>query len=401
MKGAESLSVVITTEERVLLQIVKDALQGKVHFNMDYAKSISADAVLSMSKNHAVLASLYEILKEMPMTESQKSLLERESRQLVLQSYRLFFYTRYLVELLERTGIDAIVLKGISTANFYTYPELRKSGDIDLLVRRDTDLEKLTKILEKAGFQKKFTQHSAHHLEFAFDGGIIVEVHTSITEEFVNKKINQCMKRHLKDCFDLKIQDNIMGAYFPVLNKPYHAYELLLHALHHFLRTGFGLKFLCDWTMLFKQEWTTEEKQIFEDLTKECGINRFAEVMTEACVTYLGLDREDFAWEYESDDIPTEDFLREVLDAEDFGKSGESRMVMMRGTGFIDYVREFHHQMHLNFPKAGKCFLVWPVLWVITLVKFLYNNRKVRNISTKEILKEAKRRSKLMEKIKI
>jgi len=31
----------------------------------------------------------------------------------------------------------------------------------------------------------------------------------------------------------------------------------------------------------------------------------------------------------------------------------------------------------------------------------LYNNRKVRNISTKEILKEAKRRSKLMEKIKI
>lgn len=76
-------------------------------------------------------------------------------------------------------------------------------------------------------------------------------------------------------------------------------------------------------------------------------------------------------------------------------------MVMMRGTGLLDYIREFHHQMHLNFPKAGKCFLVWPVLWVITLVKFLYNNRKVRNISTKEILKEAKRRSKLMEKIKI
>lgn len=395
------MSTLISTEERTLLEIIRDALQGKVHFNMDYAKNISADTVLSMSKEHAVLASLYEVLKEMPMSEPQKVLLERESRQMVLQSYRLFFYTRYLVQLLERKGIDVIVLKGVSTAKFYPYPELRKSGDIDLLVPVDTNLERLTKIFEKAGFQKKSTQHSAHHLEFLFDGGIIVEVHTSITEEFAHKKINQCMSRNLKSCFETKIQDNIMGACLPVLNKPFHAYELLLHALHHFLRTGFGLKFLCDWTMLFKQEWSTEEKRVFEDLAKECELNGFAEVMTEACVTYLGLDREAFAWKYESDDIPTEDFLREVLDAQEFGAADESRMVMLSGTGLGAYVREFHHQMHLNFPKAGKCFLLWPVLWVITLVKFLYNNRKVRNISTKQILKEAKRRSKLMEKIKI
>lgn len=395
------MNMVISTEERIFLQIVSDALQGKVHFNMDYAKSISADVVFSMSKDHAVLASLYEVLKEMPMNAPQKVVLERESRQMVLQSYRLFFYTRYLVDLLERKGIDVIVLKGISTANFYPYPELRKSGDIDLLVQKDTNLERLTKILEKAGFLKNSTQHSAHHLEFVFDGEIIVEVHTTITEEFAYKKINQSMNRRLKDCFETKIQDNIMGVYLPVLDKPYHAYELLLHALHHFLRTGFGLKFLCDWTMLFKQEWTAEEKKVFEHLAKESDTNGFAEVMTEACVAYFGLEREGFAWEYESKDIPTEDFLREVFDAQEFGCADESRMVMLSGTGIGAYLREFQHQMHLNFPKAGKCFILWPVLWVVTLVKFLYNNRRVRNISTKQILKEAKRRSKLMEKIKI
>lgn len=395
------MSVVITIEERTFLQIIRDALQGKVHFNMEYAKSISADAVLSMSKDHAVLASLYEVLKEMPMTEPQKAMLERESRQMALQSYRLFFYTRYLVNLLEGKGIDVIVLKGASTANFYPYPELRKSGDIDLLVPQSTNMERLAKILEKVGFQKHSTQHSTHHVEFVIDGGIIVEVHTTITEEFAYKKINKSMNKQLKNCFETKVRDNIMGVYLPVLDKPYHAYELLLHALHHFLRTGFGLKFLCDWTMLFKQNWSLEEKKIFEQLAMESKINGFAEVMTEACVSYLGLEREAFAWKYESGDIPTEDFLREVLDAQEFGDSDQNRMVMLNGTGPSAYLRELHHQMHLNFPKGGKYFLLWPILWVITLVKFLYNNRKVRNISTKEILKEAKRRSKLMEKIKI
>jgi len=187
------LSVVITIEERTFLQIIRDALHGKVHFNMEYAKSISADAVLSMSKDHAVLASLYEVLKEMPMTEPQKAMLERESRQMALQSYRLFFYTRYLVNLLEGKGIDVIVLKGASTANFYPYPELRKSGDIDLLVPQSTNMERLAKILEKVGFQKHSTQHSTHHVEFVIDGGIIVEVHTTITEEFAYKKINKSM----------------------------------------------------------------------------------------------------------------------------------------------------------------------------------------------------------------
>ncbi len=395
------MSTIISTEECTLLKLIKDSLQGKVHFNMDYLQSISVDEILSMSKEHAVLTSMYEVIKEMPMNEVQKSVLERDSKQVVLQFYRLFFYTKYLVELLEKNGIEVIVLKGLSTASFYPYSELRKSGDIDLLVPKNSNIDRISMILTNVGFQKKATQHSKHHLEFLFDGGIIVEVHTSLTEDFLYKKINRCMNKHIVDIFETKIQENIIGIEFPVLNKPYHAYELLLHALHHFLRTGFGLKFLCDWTMLFKQNWTEEEKKQYEELARESGINSFAELMTETCVAYLGLERKDFAWKYECDNIPIEDFLREVLDAQEFGCAEESRMLMLQGTGIGAYIKEFHHQMHINFPKAGKCFLLWPVLWVITLVKFLYNNRKVRNISTKQILKEAKRRSKLMEKIKI
>ena len=81
------------------------------------------------------------------------------------------------------------------------------------------------------------------------------------------------------------------------------------------------------------------------------------------------------------------------MEAEEFGKS-KGRMVALSGNGLFDYVREFHHQMHLNFPKAGKVFLFWPVLWTITLVRFLRNNRKVRSVSSKELLQNAGKRAK-------
>jgi len=98
---------------------------------------------------------------------------------------------------------------------------------------------------------------------------------------------------------------------------------------------------------------------------------------------------------------PVSVFMREVLDAEEFGNSNQNRMVVMRGTGLFDYVREFHHQMKLNFPKAGRCFIFWPVLWSITLLRFIKNNRKIRQVSTASVLKEAARRSRLMEKLRL
>ena len=96
----------------------------------------------------------------------------------------------------------------------------------------------------------------------------------------------------------------------------------------------------------------------------------------------------------------TEIFMEELMDAEEFGKA-KNRMVALRGNGLFDYVREFHHQMHLNFPKAGKVFLFWPVLWTITLVRFLRNNKKVRSVSSKELFESAGKRGKIVKGMKL
>ncbi len=93
--------------------------------------------------------------------------------------------------------------------------------------------------------------------------------------------------------------------------------------------------------------------------------------------------------------------MEEVFEAGEFGKTSPDRMVVLRGTGWISYIREFHHQMRLTYPKAGHIFILWPVLWIMTFTGFLYRNRSIRNVTGSAIIKKAAQRSRLAGKMKL
>ena len=50
-------------------------------------------------------------------------------------------------------------------------------------------------------------------------------------------------------------------------------------------------------------------------------------MITMVCVQFLGLNEEKIRFMNCMPDCPTEEFMREILDAEEFGKSGSERMV--------------------------------------------------------------------------
>ena len=132
----------------------------------------------------------------------------------------------------------------------------------------------------------------------------------------------------------------------------------------------------------------------------------FARLVTAVCVKYLGLSGEKvplllcrFDWEAEAANL--EAFLTEILEAEEFGKSSADRMVALRGTGWWDYCREFHHQMLLTYPRAGRYRILHPVLWVMMFCGFAYRNVKMRRVSGYAVLKKARARGKLVEEMKL
>lgn len=362
------------------------------------------EELLALAKENAVLSLLYPLCEaESNLTEEQRERIKKTAKVTVRSNYRLLFLTKYVSEYLKKQGIRAIVLKGVATAVYYPVPELRKSGDIDILIPKETDFIRACDLLQEVGFVPCEKQDALHHMELKNKEGISVEVHRTLAEPFESRKMNAYLEQLLCE-YDSNVTENTYWGFpFCQPTDGYHAFYLILHMLQHFLRAGFGLKFLCDWVVFWNHPVAEREKKEFLRLADESHTGGFIGVLTAACVRYLGLKEENAAFILERypAEAEADEFMQEVFLAGEFGHAGEKRMVAMRGAGIFAYAREFHHQMHLNYPGAGKVFLFWPVLWIATLVRFVYNNHAVRGVKSGEILKEAGRRSRLIGKMKL
>ena len=406
----------LNTEEKVLLELLTLVFSNKDKNEISNVLQniISANDKLNWVKlfdianKHGVLALLYEVLENRTdILENEMKRLKVVSRKIILQNYHLLFLGKSIIQLLKENSIDVVLLKGSGTSEFYPVPELRKSGDIDILLLEPQNLSKAQELIENAGLIKLDEQLANHHVAYKTKENIEIELHTMFAEPFDNRKTNKYFENIQKNCASHVVWREVMGVMLPVFEDAYHAFYLLLHMLQHFLRSGFGLKLFCDWIAFWKREISIEQKNEFLRLVEESGLKKFAQTVTAACIAYLGLSSSNVSFlfertltEYEARLI-SEKMIMEVMEAEEFGKSSAERMVMLRGTGISGYIREFHHQMQLNFPKSGKIFLLWPVLWIVTFIRFINNNRRLRKVSSKAVFSKAKQRSELMKELSL
>lgn len=406
-----ALEKVLSLEECCLFGLLKEQLslksavserEKKTFFGGESNNEPDWEKVCHIAERHCVLPLLYEELIEAEtVPEQTRSWVTTVARRTVQQSYHILFLGKFVIAKLEDAGIQVALLKGVGTASFYPVPELRKSGDVDLLLLTPDCMDRAKVILLRCGFRVSEEQHALHHLVFTTEEGIEIELHTMLAEPFDNQEINRYMQEKLPDCSQNIRRVNCMGVNLPVLDTSYHAYELLLHMLQHFLWAGFGLRLLCDWVVFWNREIEAEECEKYLKLVQESGIKGFSDIVTLICCTYLGLSQERITWMKITEKYDLDIFLREIMEAEEFGNSAADRMVTLRKNSLGAYVREFHHQMHLNFPRAGRFFLLWPGLWLVTLMRFLRNNRKIRRVSARAVLKKAGQRSRVMEQIKL
>ncbi|MCH5337582.1 MAG: nucleotidyltransferase family protein [Acetatifactor sp.] len=392
----------ISAEEKYLLSLLRESLTFENDSETSKVTRLDWDKLCSIAQRHSVLPLLYDTLTEKEdLPEKVHKTTERLAKGAVSQSYRLLFLSKYLVGKMEAAGLSVVLLKGVATASFYPIPELRKSGDVDLLLLDKTCLKQVCGILQDCGCVRSEEQHALHHIVYCTKEGIEIEIHTMLAEPFDSQEINRYMQEKLPDCRRNIRRVTCMGVELPMLDTGYHAYELLLHMLQHFLWAGFGLRLLCDWVVFWNRETEAEEREKYLRLVRESRVKGFSDIVTLFCCTYLGLSQERVAWMEITGKYDLDIFLREIMEAEEFGNSAADRMVTLRNNSLGAYVREFQHQMHLNFPRAGRYFPLWPGLWLVTLIRFLRNNRKIRRVSARAVLKKAGQRSRVMEQIQL
>ena len=397
----------LTKTERLILRLLNLSLHKKTCSDKEYiCVKMEWEPLCRLAESQSVTALLYEPLEKEALKDERQEYyakLKQAARITAKSNYRLLFLTKYVTMILKEHGICGIVLKGCATAGYYPVPEYRKSGDVDILVTNGRDFKRAREILIQEGFHELKEQIANHHIEFKNEEGISVELHCSLVVEFEKKQVNRILQKLLASYEEHIIENVTCGFSFYQPQDAYHVYFLLLHMLKHYLQAGFGVKFLCDWVAFWEQDVAMEEKKIFWKLAKETGIDGFACMVTSACVAYLGLPEKKVSFmlrrHFEPDEVDY--FVKDMLAAGEFGRDDRSRMVVLPGTGILAYVKEFHHQMHINYSKAGKMVFLWPMLWAATLCRFLYNNRKLRKVKVMTVFREARSRSRLVDSMQI
>lgn len=398
----------ITKPERDLLQLLsislcradKTARSGSVPALTEK----EWEQVMALADRHEVLPLLENVPEFHEIPDKLRQTAQFKTAATVHKGIQLQVLSAGLTALLEREGITAVTLKGCAVARFYPVPEFRKTTDIDLFVADEQAAERAVQVLGKNGFQSAGGWHANHHLVLVSEKKEVLELHTAWAEIFRERHLNQYLKKLQKESIRHCGWVTYQGLNFYAYEAAWQGFYLLIHMLQHFLGSGFGLRNLCDWVVLWEN---CEDKKVRRDFWKmvcESHTERFAGAVTAVCVKYLGLDRAKSpvpagVIEALTDQETADALLRDILDAGEFGYSEAERMVGMDGNSLSSYVREFHHQMHVNFPQAGKILLFWPVLWAVTLARFLNNNRKLKRAPVSAVMKKAGERGRLVKRL--
>lgn len=320
------------------------------------------------------------------------SILNRQTKQLMLNYYQIEHFTQQVVSLFEENNIPYFLLKGISLASYYPMSEYRKLGDVDIYINNPKALALAKKVLEENGFVDT-GELSDHHITYhyttsAISRVYILELHFRVVGLYQYKPANKIVDLVYQQDNVTRVPQVIHGKTYFVLSPTKYTFYMIHHMLKHYLYNGFGIRLLCDFTLYLNANY----KQInFDKLHNWCQKSRILhlyEIIIQVCRTYLGLSEcIDSSIIYSEEKC--EQFILHVLKEEDMGGNDSSTLV---GSGSYEkvnlftYIKEGHLQMRVRFPKLGKYPFLWPILWSITLFYFLKNTYFLRKTTLRDTL---------------
>lgn len=160
-----------------------------------------------------------------------------------------------LIAVLNENEIDHLIVKGASLQKHYPEPELRTSGDIDAIVRKQ-DYKKAVALLKNIFPNSKYT---AEVLNFKiFDTAI--ELHsTSNVETKYFDDIFEHSKHIDKHTYELDNYDHLL--------------YVLCHLCHHIKYTGAGIRMLMDIDVLVRAI-NNFDQVYFEEMCKKAGFEK-------------------------------------------------------------------------------------------------------------------------------
>ena len=376
--------------EQLYLQIIYDTCT-----QTSSALTIAQDDSVSLTNLAQAQSSLPFLL---PYIKDSSLLynIKHQTKLMMLNYYQIEQFTRRIADLFDANNISYVLLKGISLAAFYPVPEYRKLGDVDIYINDKEMFNRASALLLANGYTKD-DEISDHHQGYLYKvpqtgRTMILELHYRIVGLYQYAPANKIVDAVFASGAFTPIMQKVNDRSYPVLPPTEYTFYMIHHMLKHYLYSGFGIRLLCDFSFYLECNYTDIDFVKIHTWCEESKILHLYEIILETCRIYLGLPETiDSKIHYNKNDC--EAFIAQLLEDGDVSPNNGPTLVgsgSYKKINFLTYFKEGHLQMHVRFPKLGKCPLLWPILWLITLVCFLYNNRTIRNMSLAQTLRSFK-----------
>ena len=385
----------IKVEKKLFLNILASALNS-VPFDAYKYSGEQWQKAFELSQIHKLLPLFTDSAAGVcPLEKDMISAYIKKSKLMVTQQVINSAAFLELCRILKRQGIRFVTVKGIICRKTYKNPDLRISGDEDLLVF-DEDFEKAREVLINSGFAPVNPEKNDTDEAFTNGRGLFIELHKQL---FENEGHFKSYNKLLSGAFERVFYMDIENEKVPCLSPSLHLLYLILHCSKHFFHGGVGIRQVADilnFYKYFESEICLEEN--FEKCNK-VSLEKFAEGIFDIGTKHLGFEKIPYV------DTDGDLLLDDILDAGVYGSSTLSRQhsasltlsaVKGKPHGALGRVFPSSKELGSRFDYAKKHPVLLPVAWGHRLIKYSAEVSATSDNSPKDTLILGKKRIELM-----
>lgn len=284
-----------------------------------------------LAAQHSLLAAVYDVVGKVPVfRQLSEEFCEHVRRQAVQSVTQQASRTALFLadeRALETIGVQPLVLKGIVCRNLYPKPDLRPSGDEDLLIR-EKDFAMVDAYFRQKGFVRDKEIHTIPE-EIGYvqlKTGAFYEIHTVLFSR--ESSVYGCLNDAFSNIFEHPSQIEVQGQTIFTLEETHHLFYLLCHSFKHFLHGGIGIRQVCDMVQMIRVYGSKIDWETFWKLCEQYHMTCFCVNLLDIGERYLGFSCEE-SWAVRCTKKirpDSEALLNDMLDAGAFGKSSAGRI---------------------------------------------------------------------------
>ena len=312
------------------LAALKAALLGKTAQSEAALSREQWQQLLDLAQVHQVLPLIHDVVY--PALRQQHPELEaavkrRVMHQVMVQTMKTEAFLE-LNRILREAGLRPLVVKGIVCRNLYPKPDLRPSGDEDLLIPAH-QAEDCHRIMTSWGMHTETDEEQRsleHEISYRKEGNPLhIELHKTLFPP--KSEAYGDLNWFFADAHEYAAEETVQGNTVYTLEPTTHLFYLICHAFKHFLHSGFGIRQVCD-IVLFANHYGSriDWNRVLEDCRK-IRAEKFAAALFQIGSQYLTFDPEMAAYPKTWMDIrvDAEPLLEDLLSGGLYGDSSMSR----------------------------------------------------------------------------